>query len=162
MPRPPVAGEKNVKNTQAQKVVGIVRPQAIKDDTEFVGSKGSTPVTVDAAEFDQMDIYVMFGAMDIKMATMKLYESDTDFSAAAVTGADFGSPDILPTSDDDNHLFAWHVDLSNGARKRYYQIELIPGNGSAGTYAVAWAVLSRAKQAPNTAAERGLTAELFV
>lgn len=148
--------------TQAQKVVGVIRPQAIKDDTEFVGSKGSTPVTIDAAEFDYLDVYVMLGATDIKMATMKLWESDTDFSGAAVTGGNFGSPDILPTSDDDNKFFAWHVNLNNGSRKRYYQVELVPGNGSSGTFAVCWAVLSRAKALPDTAAERGLAAELFV
>lgn len=149
-------------NTQNHKHVGIVFPQAIKDNTEFVGSKGSTPVSVNAQEWDNLDIYVMFGAMDIKMATMKLWESDDDATYTAVTGGNFGSPDILPTATDDNHTFAWHVNLSNGSRKKYYQVELIPGDGAAGTFATAWAVLSRAKATPSTAAGRGLTAELFV
>ena len=147
----------------ATKTVGIVFPQAIKDNTEFVGSKGSTPVELDTAGWDHVDIFVMFGAMDIKMATMKLWACDTLGGAyAAVTGGDFGSPDALPTATDDNHLFAWHINKLSSLARRFYEVELIPGDGAAGTYAVCWAVLSRGAQEPKSAAARGLTTELFI
>lgn len=149
-------------NTQAQKVVQIIAPQAIKDNTEFVGSKGSTPASVDSKGFGYLTIYAMFGAMDIAMATMKLWESDDDSTYANIAAGNFATlPATLPSATDDNHVFAWHIPLT-GPRKRYFQVEMIPGDGAAGTYAAAWAVLSRACEAPDTAAERGLTQELFI
>ena len=148
---------------QEVKYVHVVEPQAIKDNTEFVGSKGSTPVEIDTKDWDDVTILVHFGAMDIAMATMKLWECDTSGGTyAAVSGGDFNVSSTLPSATDDHHFFAWHIDKSNGARKRFFEVELIPGDGSAGTYAVCIAILSRGKASPDTAAKRGLTAELFV
>lgn len=152
-----------MRHTQAQKLVQIVAPQAVKDNTEFVGSKGSTPVSVDTYGWASADIYVMFGAMDIAMATMKLWESDDDSTYVAVTGGNFATlPATLPSATDDNHSFAWHAQDQYTPRKRYLQVELIPGDGAVGTYATAFAVLSRPEAAPSTASDRGLTQELFV
>lgn len=147
--------------SQGNKYVQIVAPQAVKDNTEFVGSKGSTPISVDTAGFRWMDVIVMFGAMDIAMATMKLYSSPTDSVYTAVS--DYSTlPLTLPSASDDNHFFVWRVDLTKKSADRYYQVELIPGDGAVGTYAVCWAVLSNAEQCPNTAATRGFTQEAYV
>ena len=147
----------------ATKIVPVILPQPVKDNTEFVGSKGSTPVSVDTAGFDHVEIYVMFGAMDIKVATLKLWACDAAAGVyAAVDEGDFGTPDKLPIDTDDGKVFAWHINKLSSLGRRYYQIEAIPGDGAVGTYAVAWAVLSRAAQEPNSAAARGLKTELFV
>lgn len=144
------------------KTVGIIRPQAIKDNTEFVGSKGSTPVSVDARGFGFLAIKVLFGAMDIAVATMKLYYSNDDSTYTELTAGNFAtSPATLPSATADNLLFAWYVNLVKYPY-RYWQIELIPGDGSAGSYAVAWADLSRPQISPSTAALRGNSQELIV
>jgi hypothetical protein len=147
--------------TQETKVVQVIKPQAIVDNAEWVGSKGSTPLEIDTAGFDELDVYVCLGATDIKMAVMNLHECDTSGGTyTAVTGANFGDPDILPSATDDGKVYAWHVSLLG--KKRYFEVELKAGDGAAGTYASAFAVLSRAKQGPTTAAGRGLASELFV
>jgi hypothetical protein len=146
-------------HAQDTKLVQIIAPQAIKDNTEFVGSKGSTPVQVDTIGFRWARVICMFGAMDIAMATLKLWECDTlSGTYAAVSGADFTA--ALPSATDDNHFFAINIDLRG--RKRFLELEAIPGDGAAGTYMAAWCELSRAEEVPNTAAERGMTAELSV
>jgi hypothetical protein len=81
--------------------------------------------------------------------------------AADVDGADFSvSPATLPAATDDNKLYAIHVNL-NG-RKRYLDLSMTGGDGTAGTYASAVAVLSRASEAPASATARGYAQELIV
>lgn len=141
------------------KLVQIIAPQVIADNAEWVGSKGSTPVEVDTKGFRFARIIVMLGATDITMSVLKLWECDTAGGTyAAVTGGDFTA--ALPSDTDDNKFFAINVNLR--ARKRFLELEATAGNGSAGTYLVAWAELSRAEEIPNTAAERGITTELSV
>lgn len=145
-------------HAQTTKIVPIISPQAIKDNVEFVGSKGSTPVQVDTLGFDYAVIRLMLGATDIAMATVKLWECDTlGGTYTAVSGGAFTT---LPSATDDNLVFAWLVNLAN--RKRYLEIEVIPGDGTTGSYAVAWAELSRAEQMPSTAALRGHAGELVI
>ena len=47
------------------KRVTVIAPQAIKDNTEFVGSKGSTPVVVDTKEWDYVEFIVVLGAKHV-------------------------------------------------------------------------------------------------
>lgn len=140
---------------QTIKRVGVIFPQAIKDNTEWVGSKGSTPVSIDTAangiKADYMTVSVMIGATDIAVATMKLWESDDDSTYA--TADNWATSGTLPAATDDNKFFAWDVDCRSG--KRYYQVELIAGNGTVGTYAACWADLFCLRESPNTDAERG-------
>jgi hypothetical protein len=98
--------------------------------------------------------------MDIAMAVAKLQMSNTDGSYADVTGGDFSvSPATLPSATDDGTWVAWHVNLVG--KKRYFDVSLTTGDGAAGTYLAAFAILSRGEQAPATAAARGLGQELF-
>jgi hypothetical protein len=146
-----------MKNSLNSKIVQVIEPGVIKDNASF------TVVEIDTLGFRQVDIYISFGAMDIAMAALKLKESDTasDGSAADVSGADFSvSPATLPSATDDHNVFAIHVDMRG--HKRYLTLVATAGDGAAGTYGSAIAILSRAEQAPNTVAERGLTQELFV
>lgn len=142
-------------NEQAVKVVPVTNPVAIKDNVAWVTTE------VDTLGFEYAVFYVMLGASDIAMAVFKLQESDTSGSGMAdVTGAIFGtsnntggSTSTLPSATDDDLIFAIEVDLK--ARKRYLDLSITAGDGALGTYAAAWCMLSRAKQVPNTAAERG-------
>lgn len=142
-------------NTQDQKVVAITNPVAINDNSAY------TTNSIDTKGYEYLDVYVMFGAMDIAMAALKLQTSDTDSAYGDLSGADFSvSPATLPSATDDNHLFHIGVDLKG--KKRFFDLVATAGDGAAGTYMVAWAVLSRAKVTPTSATERGFTQELLV
>ena len=144
------------------KTVQIVAPQVVSDNAELVGSKGSTPISVDVRGFGFMAIKVMFGAMDIAMATMKLYYSDDNSTFTSLAAGNYAtSPATLPASTADNLIFAWYVNLVKYPY-RYWQVELISGNGAVGTYVAVWADLSRPSISPSTAALRGNSQELIV
>jgi hypothetical protein len=141
-------------NSQACKYVNTIPPGAIKDDASF------TPVSIDTLGYDYAELIVLLGSTDIAMAALKVQESDDDSNYADVTGLVFGTSDniagstsALPTADDDNKVEAFWIDLR--PRKRYLKIIATAGNGSNGTYLAAAARLSRAKEAPATAAEAG-------
>jgi hypothetical protein len=81
--------------------------------------------------------------------------------AADVAGADFSvAPAALPGATDDNKLYAVQVDMRG--RKRYLDLTLTGGDGAAGTYAAAFAVLHNPQEAPDSAEERGFAGELSV
>lgn len=146
---------------QKLRLAGMVSPQAIKDNTEFVGSKGSTPRTVDTVlngiKANSAMVVVYLGATDIAMATMKVYDSPDNSTYTALVN--FATDGTLPSATDDNGFFAFYLDLRNA--DRYLQIELIPGNGTAGTFAVAFAILGDIVQAPSNDTERGLVDSVF-
>lgn len=144
-------------NQQAVKTVAITPPAAIVDNAAF------TTTAIDTIGFRYLTIYVLIGALDIAIAAMKAQESDDSGMSGAVdiSGADFSvSPATLPAATDDNKLYAVHIDLRG--RKRYIDLSLTGGDGTAGTYATVWAVLSRGEEDPNSATERGLAQELTV
>lgn len=144
-----------------QKIVAITPPGAIVDDASW------TTASIDTKGWDYCTVVVLFGAMDIAMAALKLQSSDTDGSYADITNGNFASgtqPDgtasSLPSATSDNTMFAIHVDCKKN--KRYLDLVATGGDGTAGTYAVAFAILSRGREVPNTKAERGYAQELFV
>lgn len=146
-----------MQNLQNVKTVYITKPGAIVDDAAF------TTDIVDTKGFRKARFVVGLGALDIALAALKLQESDASNMASAgdVTGADFSvSPLTLPSADDDNKLYAIHVDLRG--KKRYMDLSLTGGNGSNGTYAVAWVDLYDAEEMPNSATERGFAQEAIV
>lgn len=143
-----------MKESLAQKVVAITPPAAIVDNAAF------TTTEIDTIGFAQLDIYVMLGALDIALAAFKVTQSDTAGSGHTdIDGADFSSDATLPAATADNNIYAIHIDLRG--KKRYVDLVLTGGDGTSGTYACAWAVLSQAEEMPNTAAKRGLAVELF-
>ena len=140
-----------------QKVVPVTNPGAIVDNAAF------TTATIDTKGFAFVTIVLILGALDIALAAFKLREGDaSDMSDAAdVAGADFSvSPATLPAATDDNKLYAVHVNLTG--RKRYLDLSLTGGDGTAGTCAAAVAIFSQASEVPSTADGRGFAQELIV
>lgn len=152
--------------TQECKYVSIINPAAIVDNASY------TTAVIDTAGYDHCTILVQIGAIDIAMAALKIQESEaSDMTGAAdITGAvygtstlpalDGGATSALPSATDDNKLFAFHLNLQG--RMRYLDLIATAGDGTAGTFATAIAILSRPSTAPTTAAGRGLAANLTV
>lgn len=145
-----------------KKLVKMTPPQAIVDNASW------TTTEVDTLGFDYCEIYVHLGATDVAMAALAVTESDTSGSGHAnVPGLIFGtstntagSTSTLPSATDDNKFFCFDIDLRG--RKRYLDLTATAGDGTTGTFLVAWAVLSRAEATPVTASERGCSQILRV
>ena len=140
---------------QNTKFVSITPPAAIVDNAAY------TTTEIDTLGFDYCTVVLYLGATDIAMAACKITESDVTASGHAdVTGLDTdgdtnidGDAATLPTATDDNKFCLFEIDLRG--RKRFLDLSISAGNGTAGTYAAAFAILSRAKDTPVTIAERG-------
>ena len=139
---------------QHVKFLAITPPGAIVDNASY------TTTSIDTAGWDYLTVVAQLGATDVDMVALKLQTSDTDGSYADLTGAIYGtSADIsgatsaLPLSTDDNKFYVFEVDLRG--KKRYFDLVATAGNGAAGTYLSAFAILSRGEQTPITAAARG-------
>ncbi len=143
-----------------KKVVALTPPAAIVDNAAFV------TIALDTKGFKYCEIFVLFGAMDIAATALKVQESDTLTDAntlasgADVTGLVYGTSDniagsasTLPSATSDNTIFKFEIDLRG--RKRYLDLGATGGDGSAGSYMVAWAELSDPEVGLVTAAEKG-------
>ena len=142
-------------NSTDCKVVMLTQPGAIVDNASF------TTAELDTLGYSHCDIYFAMGATDIGITVLKVQEcAASGGSFADVTGLVFGtstnaagSTSSLPADDDDDTVFVFEIDLK--ARERYLDLVATGGDGDLGTFAVAWAVLSRPKESPTTAAGRG-------
>ncbi len=139
-----------------KKIVLLTPPAAIVDNAAF------TTATLDTLGFNYVEIFVAFGALDIAVAALKVQESDDSgmSGAADITGTvagtdanDTGSTSTLPSATADNTVFKFEIDKRG--RKRYFDVSFTGGDGTAGTFAVVWAMLSRGEQDPTTAAQKG-------
>jgi hypothetical protein len=147
---------------QNTKLISMTPPAAIVDNASY------TVAEIDTAGFDYLNIIVQLGATDIAMVAMSVTESDATGSGHAdVTGLVMGTSvdidgttSVLPSSTDDNKFVCFDIDLRG--RKRYIDMTITAGDGSAGTYLTVIGLLSRAKQSPNTVAERGCDTVLRV
>ena len=144
-----------IQNLQ-NKAVAVTSPGAIVDNAAF------TTNTIDTKGFAFITIIVLLGALDVALDAFKLRESNaSDMTGALdVDGADFSTDGTLPTATDDNKLYAIHVNLSG--RKRYLDLTLTGGDGAAGTYVAAVAILSEAAEVPSSVDARGFAQELIV
>lgn len=140
----------------------LVWPQAIKDDTLFVGSVGSTPAYIDCKGWNYAKVTFGIGSIDATIALMNVYECDTSGGTyAEIDGADFVNDTTSePTSSDDNKLYCVYLDLRK--RKRFLEVEFKAGDGAAGTYAWADIELFDPDVAPNSASERGEAAAITI
>ena len=139
---------------QNVKVVNVTPPAAIKDAASF------STTSIDTAGYGKLAVYFSLGATDIAMTALKLQESDDDSSYNDISGCTYGasgSP-ALPTSDDDNKVFGFFVNLAG--RKRYIDVVATAGDGATGTYGSCIAVLYNG-EGINSATERGLVANLI-
>src|ERR1044071_8954988 len=140
-----------------KKTIPVTNPGAIVDNAAF------TTATIDTRGFAFLTIIIILGALDVALAALKLRESDADDMSGAVdvTGADFSvAPATLPAATDDNKLFAIQVNLKG--RRRYLDLTMTGGDGTAGTYAAVVAQLSAASEVPSDATGRGFAQELIV
>lgn len=148
---------------QETKLVSITPPAARVDNAAF------TTAAIDTQGFNKLRVVVYLGDTDIAMTQLKLTESDdsgmsgeTDIVGCIYgtsTNPDTGTTSALPSATDDNKFFVFHVDLKG--RKRYIDLKATAGDGSAGTFAAAFADLYEAIAVPSTAATRGAAANLF-
>lgn len=147
---------------QRQKFVSMTPPAAIVDNASY------TTAEIDTIGWDYCQIVVYLGATDIAMAALAVTESDTSGSGHAnVTGLIFGtstnidgSTSTLPSATDDNKFFIFDIDLRG--RKRYLDLTATAGNGTAGTFATAFAILSRGEDVGVNAAAVGASQVLRV
>jgi hypothetical protein len=115
----------------------MILPQAILDNTT------ATSNVVDLAGSKYCYIKVQLGATDIAMTALRVQESDSISSGTAlssgtdITGLTYAGS--LPSSTDDNktYLFAFPTE----GRKRYVNLVASVGDGSAGTFINADAIL---------------------
>jgi hypothetical protein len=137
------------------RIVPITPPAAKVDNAAFTTAAIDT--CPDGNKYDQCDIFLYIGDLDIAVAAAKVQESESsDMSNPAdVTGAVGGAGFTLPGAGDDNKISRISLDLRK--RKRYLDLVITGGDGSTGAYATFWAVLSRPHISPNSAAERGVT-----
>lgn len=131
-------------------------PAAIVDNASAVFTE------VDTAGYDAAMILVGVGATDIDAVALTITESDsagsghaaiTEFTSSGATG-----DGRLPQDDDDNSIFAFHLDLRN--RKRYLDATITSGDGTAGTFWTAITILYRAADGPLTSTQMGLASLL--
>ena len=147
---------------QLQKAFLVIPPTAIVDNAAF------TEIEIDTKTFDYCTVYVCLGATDIAMAGLKMQESDaTGADQVDITGLVYGTSDntlgetsALPTALEDDLVFGFDIDLRG--RKRFLTCVATAGDGAAGTYLIALALLSRAEDGPATAALRGCSQMLRV
>lgn len=147
---------------QNVKVVRVIDPAAIVDNASY------TTAEIDTLGFDYAQVFVYVGATDIAATVLKVQESSTTGSGFVdVIGLVFGtstntggSTSTLPSATDDNKFFVFDIDLR--ARERFLDLVATAGDGATGTFACAWAVLSRAGETPMSASERGASQILRV
>ena len=133
---------------------------SVTPSAAIVDNASPATVSIDTLGYDYLEVICYFGAMDIAATVLKLQSSDTDGSYADVTGLVWGtsaniagSTSTLPSATDDNKIFLFQVDLRG--HKRWFDLAVTLGDGSAGTYFVALARLSKSKQPITTAAQAG-------
>ena len=139
------------------KLVSITPPAAINssDNTAF------TTAEIDTRGWDYLQVIVQLGATDAAIGSLAVTESDTSGSNHTnVTGLVWGtstniagSTSTLPSSTNDNGFFVFEIDLRG--RKRYIDLTVTTSDVTTGTFLYACGLLSRSKDAPTTAAERG-------
>ncbi len=140
---------------QCTKLVSVTPPAA------QVNNASAVTAEIDRLGYDYLQLVVYLGATDIALTALAVTESDTAGSGHAnITGAVFGtsvnsagSTSSLPSATDDNKFFVVDVDLRG--RKRYIDVTITVGAGTAGAYLAAFAILCKAELSPITAAGRG-------
>lgn len=118
-----------------------IPPGVIKDNAAFVANvlDKQTEVPNDAKA---VQFVVSLGATDIAMDTLKVMESDTKTDGTTLGGVPVLVKDTAakPADDDDNGIAVITVPLSKWT-KRFLQLQATAGNGAAGTYLSALAVI---------------------
>jgi hypothetical protein len=147
---------------QNTKFAHIAAAEALVDNAALATT------VVDCLGYNYARIYFRLGTTDIALTALEVQESDASGSGfAAVTGLVYGTSttiagttSALPTATSDAGVYVFDIDLRK--RKRYLDLSVTFGDGTAGGWAYAFAILDRADISPTTAADAGVTAILRV
>lgn len=139
-------------HTQASKYFIVTSPRAILNNGAWTTNE------IDTRGFRYLTVIGILGATDFALTVWSVTESDTSGGTpeaiTALTAVGTTGDGRLPTGTDDDKIFSFFIDLKG--RKRYLDVNATIGNGSTGGFIAILAILSRAEEAPNTTAERGL------
>lgn len=133
---------------QGSKWFSIAPPKAISDNAAVA----TTALDLIGAKYVVVSVY--FGATDIAMAALKLQHADADTGYADITGSDLAS---LAVDTADNKCIRYYLKPS----KRWLDLVMTTGDGSAGTFVAAWADVWY-DELPNSDTERGLLTSAFL
>ena len=151
-----------------KKYVPVTPPAAAVDDAAV------TTIAVDTKGWHELTFLIILGAADIGATVQKVQESDasnmsgaTDVPGndAVVGGIDLDGNTVAANAakvaaTDTDKIIAHHINL-HGGRKRYMDLSLTNGNGTAGNIQAILAILSCPDQSPTSDAQRGLRASLL-
>lgn len=123
------------------KFFNAIPPTAIVDNTAFTSNvlDKTTEIPHDAKG---VLFVVNLGATDIALAALKVQQSDTESDATTLGGTPTDVVDAAakPSATDDNGIALIYVPISKWT-ERYLQLQATAGNGAAGTYLSAVAVI---------------------
>lgn len=120
----------------------------------------ATSLIVDTLGFSYVDVIAFFGLIGAAGVTaLKVQEDDASDGATATDIPDATFAGILPVNADDDKAFSCKIPLGAG-RKRY--LKLVMTVGANASLVSAFALLHRADEVPNTAAERGIEHEVIL
>lgn len=135
------------------------KPVMVAAPTALVDNAAVTTTEVDTNGYDYASFYVYIGTTDIALTDLVVQETDTSGSGYSdISETDFtsssqvdveGTALALPSATADTTFRVIHIDLAGG-RKRYLDLDITVGDGTAGGWYYAWCILSRAKEAPVT------------
>lgn len=139
-----------MKPLQNTKLYNAIPPAVIKDDAAF------DSYVIDTAELNYGEFHVLLGATDIAPAVFRVMESDTKTDSTTLGGTPAEVLDVAtkPGAGSDNGIWVIGLDLTK-ARKRYIQLQVTAGDGTAGTYLAASFVSQTDGEVGSAAANRG-------
>ena len=120
----------------------------------------ATSSIVDTLGFSYVDVIAFFGDIGAGGVTaLKVQEDDASDGNTATDIPDATFTGILPVNADDNKAFSCKFPLGAG-RKRYLKLFMTVGANA--SLVSGFALLHRADEVPNTAAERGIEHEVIL
>lgn len=126
---------------QSIKPFNAIPPGVIKDDAAFTSYVIDTAV---AGGAKTLAFAILLGTIDADIATLKVMQSDTKTNDTTLGGTPDEVVDVLdtitPGDANDNAVGVLQVNLQ-GPHKRYMQLQATAGDGAAGTYLAAFAML---------------------
>lgn len=139
-------------------VLNVTPPAVIVDDAAL--TTGEIDTVQNGVKYNYLTLILQLGAIDIAVVSASVKEGDVSGTVSDITGLVGGTDFTLPTSNSDNGIYLFQIDLRK--RKRYIDLAITMGNGAAGTYASVLAVLSRGAQSPVGATAKGGAVEVIL
>ena len=130
------------------RLLQAIIPGVIKDDGAF------TAQVIDTAQDgggEELVFVAQIGSIDADMAALKVMQSDTKTNATTLGGTPTTVVDVLATTTpgdaNDNDVVVVRVNLK-GPHSRYMQLQATAGDGAAGTYLSAIAMITNSNVPP--------------